>query len=70
MDYLKYKGYMGSIEYSKENKCFFGKVLGMKKALISYEGQTHDELRRDFEDGVDCYIEYCKAEGVTPEYNE
>ena len=31
MDYLKYKGYIGSIEYSKEDKCFFGKVLGMKR---------------------------------------
>ena len=70
MDNINYKDNIGSMEYSKEDKSFFGKVLGMKKALISYEGQTHDELRRDFEDGVDSYIKYCKAEGVTPEYNE
>ena len=58
MDYLKYKGYMGSIEYSKEDKCFFGKVQGMSKALISYEGQTLDELQKDFEEGVNSYIKY------------
>ena len=26
MDYLEYKGYKGSVEYSKEDNCLFGKV--------------------------------------------
>ena len=53
MDYLEYKGYKGSVEYSKEDNCLFGKVQGMSKDLIAYEGQTLDELRKDFEDGVE-----------------
>lgn len=57
MDYFEYKGYKGSVEYSKENNCLFGKVQGMSKALILYEGQTLDELRKDFEEGVDSYLE-------------
>ena len=57
MDYLEYKGYKGSVEYSKEDNCLFGKVQGMSKDLIAYEGQTLDELRKDFEDGVDSYLE-------------
>lgn len=57
MDYLEYKGYKGSVEYSKEDNCLFGKVQGMSKDLITYEGQTLDELRKDFEDGVDSYLE-------------
>ena len=44
----------------------FGKVQGMSKALILYEGQTLDELRKDFEEGIDSYIEGCKADGVEP----
>lgn len=40
MDYLEYKGYKGSVEYSKEDNCLFGKVQGLPKALILYEGQT------------------------------
>ena len=40
MDYLEYKGYKGSVEYSKEDNCLFGKVQGMSKALILYEGDT------------------------------
>lgn len=66
MDCMEYKGYKGSVEYSKEDDCLCGKVLGLSKALILYEGQTLDELRRDFEAGVDDYLEGCKAEGVTP----
>lgn len=31
MDYLEYKGYKGSIEYSKEDDCLFGKVQGLGK---------------------------------------
>ena len=66
MDYLEYKGYKGSVEYSKEDNCLFGKVQGISKALILYEGQTLDELREDFEAGVDSYLEGCKADGVEP----
>ena len=49
MDYLEYKGYKGSVEYSKADNCLFGKVLGMSKDLILYEGNTIDELKADFE---------------------
>ena len=66
MDFLEYKGYKGSVEYSKEDNCLFGKVQGMSKVLILYEGQTLDELRKDFEEGIDSYIEGCKADGVEP----
>ena len=66
MDFLEYKGYKGSVEYSKEDNCLFGKVQGMSKALILYEGNTFEELRKDFEDGVDSYLEACKADGIEP----
>ena len=66
MDYLEYKGYKGSVEYSKEDNCLLGKVQGMSKDLITYEGQTLDELRKDFEDGVDSYLEGCLADGIEP----
>lgn len=41
MDYWEYKGYKGSVEYSKEDDHLYGKVSGMdNKALILYEGST------------------------------
>jgi predicted HicB family RNase H-like nuclease len=33
MDKIEYKGYYGSVEYSKENNCLLGKVLGMSKEM-------------------------------------
>ena len=66
MDYLEYKGYKGSVEYSKEDDCLVGKVIGMHKDLIVYEGNTLKELRKDFEDAVDSYIDGCLAEGIEP----
>lgn len=67
MNHLKYKGFIGSIEYSEEDNCLFGKVLGLNRVLISYEGQTVDELKKDFIDGVEHYLSLCKEEGITPQ---
>ena len=66
MDYLEYKGYKGSVEYSKVDNCLFGKVQGLSKALILYEGQTREEPRKAFEGGVDDRREGCRAGGVEP----
>jgi len=60
MGALKYKGYSGTVEYSEEDECLFGKVIGMNKDLISYEGKTIEELKADFEAGIDIYLESCK----------
>lgn len=56
MGYLKHKGYVGSVEYSEEDKCLFGKVQGLANACITYEGNDIAELKRDFEGAVDDYI--------------
>ena len=66
MDYLEYKGYKGTVEYCKEDDCLVGKVIGMHKDLIAYEGCTLSELREDFEAAVDSYIEGCLADGIEP----
>ena len=66
MDKLEYKGYYGSIEYSKEDDCLFGKVSGMPNNLISYEGNTATELYADFKDAIDAYLDYCQRTGIKP----
>ena len=66
MKQLNYKGYTGSIEYSRDDDLFFGKVLGIQ-SLISYEGKTGKELEKDFQEAIDDYLETCKLNGSTPE---
>lgn len=66
MKNLEYKGYTGSIEYSREDNLLYGKVLGIK-GLISYEGATGSDLENDFKAAIDSYLASCKIEGLTPE---
>ena len=67
MGTLKYKGYSGTVEYSEEDECLFGKVIGMNKDVITYEGKTIEELNVDFESGIDIYLESCNDRGVNPQ---
>lgn len=63
---LEHKGYNGTVEYSAEDNVLFGKVIGIK-SLISYEGQSVEELKKDFEGAVDEYLEYCEENNIEPE---
>ena len=60
---LDYRGYKGSVEYSKEDDCLFGKVLGIK-SLLSYEGKDECELKKNFEETVDDYLIFCEQRSI------
>ncbi|MEA1954485.1 MAG: type II toxin-antitoxin system HicB family antitoxin [Campylobacterota bacterium] len=63
---IEYKGYIGSIEYSSEDTCFFGK-LEMIDDLVTFEATTAVELEENFHIVVDEYLETCKALGREPQ---
>ena len=63
---LTYKNYSGTVEYSKEDNCLFGKVVGIK-SLLSYEGDSIRELEADFRSVIDEYLSDCAERGVAPE---
>lgn len=63
---LSYKNYNGTVEYSKEDSCLFGKVIGIK-SLISYEGNSVQELEQDFKNAIDGYLEDCIERNIQPE---
>lgn len=64
LNYLTYKGFRGTIEVSENDNCLYGKVQGLSKMLLSYEGNTLDELEAGFKDAVDEYIDDCKNNNV------
>jgi len=66
MGYLTYKGYTGSVEFDAENDCLTGKVIGMNRDSITYEGATVAELHTDFKNAIDSYLEGCKELGIEP----
>lgn len=63
---LPYKNYNGTVEYSKEDSCLFGKVVGIK-SLLSYEGDSVRELEQDLQNVIDEYLADCKERNVEPE---
>ena len=66
MNTMKYKGYVGSVDFSEEDGLLFGKVQGIR-SLLSYEGRSVTELTADFHEVVDEYLNDCKEDGIQPE---
>ena len=64
-NYLEYKGYTGTVEFSAEDNCLFGKIVGIND-LINYEAQDVLELKQVFEESVNNYLETCKELGKQP----
>ena len=62
---LQHQGYLGSIEFSLEDKLLFGKILHIKD-LISYGGETIEELECNFHEAVDDYLALCAEVGIEP----
>ena len=64
--YMNYKDFTGTVEYSSEDDCLYGNVLGVR-GIAAYEGQSVEELKIDFHRAVDEYLELCKEKGIVPE---
>lgn len=56
MNVLKYKGFKGSVEFSEEDNCYYGKVLNIT-SLLSYEGDDLESLEQDFKEVVDYWLD-------------
>ncbi|MCM1264646.1 MAG: type II toxin-antitoxin system HicB family antitoxin [Candidatus Gastranaerophilales bacterium] len=63
---LKYKNYIGSVEYNLTEKFLYGKILFIDD-LIMFEGNTIEELENSFKEMVDEYLETCKELGKAPQ---
>ncbi|NOX16462.1 MAG: type II toxin-antitoxin system HicB family antitoxin, partial [Epsilonproteobacteria bacterium] len=63
---IEYKGYIGSVEYSPEDKCFLGK-LEMINDLVTFEAITAKELKQNFHNAADEYLQTCKQLGREPQ---
>lgn len=66
MKTLKYKGYVGSIEFSPEDNLLFGEILGID-GLVNYEGTTMQELTDSFHQAVEDYLAFCKDHNWIPQ---
>ncbi len=64
---MTYKGYWAEIRYSDEDECFWGMVEGLKNTSITFEGQNVKELKQDFKEAIEHYLQICKERCEEPE---
>ncbi len=62
---MTYQGYAARIEYSDEDACFVGRVAGIRD-MISFHGESVDEIRHAFIEAMDFYLATCAERGETP----
>lgn len=63
---MKYKGYIGQVVYDENAKIFHGDVIGLKD-VITFQGESVQELEQAFKDSIDDYLEFCDQRGEKPE---
>tara|TARA_R100000306_G_scaffold22295_1_gene25820 strand:- start:938 stop:1264 length:327 start_codon:yes stop_codon:yes gene_type:complete len=59
---MEYKGYLGSVEYSQEDHCLFGKLMFIRD-LVNYEAVDVTSLEAEFKTSVDEYLADCAKLG-------
>lgn len=64
--FLEYKGYTAAISLEKEKGKFFGHVEYIRD-LITFDGDSYENLVKNFHDMIDEYIEDCKEVGKEPD---
>lgn len=63
---MRYKGYIGQVEYDSEAKLFHGEVIGLKDT-ITFQGTSVEELEREFRNSIEVYLAWCKELKEKPE---
>ena len=63
---LIYKGFIGTVSFSYDDRIFYGKIEGIDD-LVTFEGSTVEELESAFRYMVDQHLADCKKEGKPAE---
>ena len=66
MNEMIYKGYAAKIEYSAEDGCLIGHILGIQD-IVGFHGDSVSEIQQAFEDSVETYLECCAEIGKEPQ---
>ncbi len=64
---MKYKGYIGEVKYDDRDKILHGRVVNISRDIISSEGNTVEEIEKDFREAIDDYFEFLKKRDEEPE---
>ena len=62
-NYFEHNGYMGTVEFSLEDMVMYGKILFISD-LVTYEASGVEELKKEFINAVDDYVQTCEELGI------
>jgi predicted HicB family RNase H-like nuclease len=62
---MKYKGYLGKVEFDADAKVLHGEVVGIRD-VVTFQGDSVKEVEKAFRESVDDYLAFCKERGEEP----
>jgi len=65
-NYLEHKGYIATIQFSADDRAFFGKIEAIND-LITFEADNVKDLESRFVTAVEDYLDTCKELGKEPD---
>lgn len=66
MNTMSHKGYTARVEFDDRDDIFVGRVLGLR-TIVSFHGETVEELRSAFVAAIEEFLRDCKEQGIRPE---
>jgi predicted HicB family RNase H-like nuclease len=63
---MKHKGYTATVVYDADDRVFHGRLDHIAD-VITFDGESVEELEVAFHNAVEQYLEFCAERGLTPE---
>jgi predicted HicB family RNase H-like nuclease len=62
---MRYKGYIGRVEFDAEAGILHGEVVGIRD-VVTFQGESVGQVEQAFRDSVDDYLAFCSQRGEPP----
>jgi predicted HicB family RNase H-like nuclease len=63
---MEYKSYIGTVTFDEDAELFHGEVINLND-VITFQSDTVEGLKREFQASVDDYLEFCEERGERPD---
>lgn len=63
---MTYKGYLAQITFDEQASIFHGEVINIRD-VVTFQGQSVEELRQAYVDSIEDYLSFCAERGEAPD---
>jgi predicted HicB family RNase H-like nuclease len=63
---MRYKGYVGKVEYDPDARILHGEVIGLRD-VITFRADSAVKIEKAFRESVDDYLAFCNQRGEQPD---